>query len=126
MERKCLNCGETQVNPFVDVPVNSYYLDSVLWALENGITTGTSSVTFSPSESCGRAQVVTFLWRAEGSPVVEGACVFTDVEDGSFYDEAVLWASQNGIASGLTATTFGPNAVCNRAQIVTFLYRAYA
>ncbi|MBQ8354684.1 MAG: S8 family serine peptidase [Oscillospiraceae bacterium] len=187
MERKCLICGKTQVNPFVDVPMNSYYLDSVLWALENGITTGTSSVTFSPSASCSRAQVVTFLWRAagspeptttenpfvdveekdfyykavlwaqenritngmdathfgplvecnraqvvtflwraEGSPAVEGECVFTDVEDGSFYDEAVLWASQNGIASGLTATTFGPDAVCNRAQIVTFLYRAYA
>ena len=126
MERECIHCGETQVNPFVDVPVNSYYLDSVLWALGNNITNGLDATHFGPLVECNRAQVVTFLWRAEGSPVVEGACVFTDVEDGSFYDKAVLWASQNGIASGLTATTFGPNAVCNRAQIVTFLYRAYA
>ena len=187
MERKCQNCGEIQVNPFVDVPVDSFYLDSVLWAVENGITTGTSTVTFSPDEpcvraqavtflwraagspepettvnpfvdvteqdfyykavlwalekgitngvdathfgpmlQCNRAQIVTFLWRSVGSPAAEGSHPFTDVEAGSFYEQAVLWASSNGIANGMTATSFGPNASCIRAQIVTFLYRAYA
>ena len=75
---------------------------------------------------CNRAQIVTFLGRAEGGPAASGANPFTDLESGAFYEQAVLWAAQNGIASGLTATVFGPNAICNRAQIVTFLYRAYA
>ena len=186
-ERVCTVCGETQINPFVDVPTDSFYIDPVMWAVEEGVTAGTSGTTFSPDEACvraqavtflwraagcpepvsnvnpftdvketdfyykavlwaveqgitngvdatrfgpllkcNRAQIVTFLWRAEGSPTVEGEAPFTDVVSGSFYGQAVLWAAENGIASGLTATTFGPNVICNRAQIVTFLYRAYA
>ena len=186
-ERECIVCGAVQVNPFVDVPTDSFYIDPVMWAVDEGVTTGTSETTFSPNEACvraqavtflwravgspepksddnpfvdvtedafyykavlwavekgitngvdadhfgpmlecNRAQIVTFLWRAEGSPTVSGEHPFTDVEAGSFYEQAVIWASQNGIASGMTATTFGPNTICNRAQIVTFLYRAYA
>ena len=75
---------------------------------------------------CNRAQVVTFLWRAHGSPLAFVENTFTDVPDGTFYKQAVLWAIDNGIANGMTATTFGPDVICNRAQIVTFLYRAYA
>ena len=187
MERQCLNCGEKQVNPFEDVPADSFYIDPVLWAVEKGVTNGTDETTFSPNKACvraqavtflwraagspepeteynpfvdveeadfyykavlwavenhitngmddehfgpmlecNRAQIVTFLWRAEGMPAAEGNTPFTDVEVGSFYEKAVLWAAQNGIANGMTETTFGPDVVCNRGQIVTFLYRAYA
>ena len=187
MERACVHCGAVQVNPFADVPTDSFYIDPVLWAVENGITTGTTTATFSPEESCvraqavtflwraagepeptstvnpfvdvteedfyykavlwavengitngvdethfgplldcNRAQIVTFLWRAEGKPAASGENPFTDLESGAFYEQAVLWAAQNGIAAGLTETAFGPDAVCNRAQIVTFLFRAYA
>jgi len=187
MERKCLSCGEVQVNPFADVPVDSYYIDSVLWAVDSGITNGTTTVTFGPNEiclreqavtflwraagcpkaentvnpfvdvteddyyydavlwavekgitngvddthfapllGCNRSEIVTFLWRAEGSPAVDGGHPFTDVEEKSFYEDAVIWASSNGIANGLTNTAFGPEAACSRCQIVTFLYRTYA
>ena len=187
MERHCLRCGEKQVNPFVDVPVDAYYLEPVLWALENGVTSGTSDFTFSPSKSCIRAQAVTllwgaagspepvttsnpfvdvtendyfykavlwavengitsgvdtnhfgptmnctrgqiivFLWRAKGSPAAVESCPFTDVQPGTVYADAIAWAAENGIASGMTSTTFGTNAVCNRAQIVTFLHHVYA
>ena len=187
LERKCLHCGETQVNPFVDVDVDRYYLESVLWAVEKGITVGTSDVTFSPDNACtraqavtflwraagcpepeqtvnpfvdvpaekyyykavlwavekgitlgtdethfapdlkcSRAQIVSFLWRAEGSPAAAGENPFTDVRAGAYYEQAVLWAVQNGIVFGLTDTTFGPDAISSRAQIVTFLYRIYA
>ena len=187
LERECLHCGHVQVNPFADLDLDAYYVDAVLWAVENKITTGTSSVTFSPKNNCLRSQVVTFLWRAAGcpkaenrvnhfvdvkesasyyeavlwavennitkgvdathfapgaectrgeivtflwramgSPVVEGEHPFTDVKVGSFYEKAVIWASANNIVNGMTATTFGPGVICTRGQIVTFLYRAYA
>ena len=125
MERVCVHCGEKQVNPFVDVPVDSFYLDSVLWAVEKGITNGTSSVTFSPNNACVRAQVVTFLWRAAGSPEpVSTVNPFVDVEEDDFYYKAVLWAVENSITNGLDSTHFGPLVECNRAQVVTFLWRA--
>ncbi|MBE6950463.1 MAG: hypothetical protein E7451_03910 [Ruminococcaceae bacterium] len=117
---------ESTVNPFVDVTETDFFYKAVLWAVENGITNGMDATHFQPLQTCNRAQIVTFLWRAEGSPAATGENPFTDVEEGSFYEDAVLWAAQKGIATGLTATTFGPNAVCNRAQIVTFLYRTYA
>ena len=187
MERWCDCCGAHQVNPFADVPTDSFYIDPVLWALDNGITTGTTVATFSPDAACVRGQAVTFLWRAAGcpeptatvnpfvdvteadfyykavlwavengitngmdenhfgpmlecnraqivtflhramgKPAAEGEHPFTDLEAGAFYEQAVIWAYANGIASGLTDTAFGPNANCNRAQIVTFLFRAYA
>ena len=113
-------------NPFVDVKQGDFYYDAVLWALEKGITTGTDATHFSPLGTCNRAQVVTFLWRAFGQPEAAGAHPFTDVPGGSFFEVPILWAVEQGITSGMTATTFGPNASCSRAQIVTFLYRAYA
>lgn len=113
-------------NPFVDVSTDSYYYDAVLWAVEKGITSGTSDTTFSPNASCTRAQAATFLWRAAGSPAASENNPFTDVASGAYYTNAVLWAAQNGVTSGTSATTFAPNVVCTRAQIVTFLYRALA
>ena len=114
-------------NPFMDVKETDFYYSAVLWALENGITTGTDASHFSPMGVCNRAQVVTFLWRTFGQPAVESAeHPFTDVQANSWYEAPVLWAVENGITAGLTATTFGPASNCNRAQIVTFLYRAYA
>ena len=103
-----------------------FYYKAVLWAVENEITNGMEENHFGPMLECNRAQIVTFLWRAMGAPTAEGSNPFDDVIAGSFYEQAVIWAAQNGIANGLTETTFGPDAVCNRAQIVTFLYRAYA
>ena len=111
-------------NPFVDVPGNAYYADAVSWAVANGITSGTTATTFSPNASCTRAQAVTFLWRAAGSP--EPASTrnpFTDVKSDAYYYKAVLWAVEQGITVGTTDTTFSPNATCTRAQIVTFLWR---
>ena len=113
-------------NPFVDVPENAFYYKPVLWALENGITSGMDATHFGPTAYCNRAQVVTFLYRTMGSPELESVeNPFTDVAKGSFYEKPVLWAVQNGITNGLSTTAFGPNAICNRAQIVTFLYRAF-
>ncbi|MBR7179216.1 MAG: S-layer homology domain-containing protein [Oscillospiraceae bacterium] len=113
-------------NPFLDVNETQYYHDPVLWAVENGITNGVSADLFGPMGVCNRAQVVTFLWRAAGSPAPEGTEIpFTDVPAGSFYTDAVLWAVESGITNGLTETTFGPNTVCNRAQVVTFLHRTH-
>ena len=111
-------------NPFLDVNETHFYHDSVLWAVENGITNGVDGEHFGPFGMCNRAQVVTFLWRAAGCPECTGENPFTDVEPGTWYTEAVLWAVEQGITNGLTADTFGPNAVCNRAQVVTFLWRA--
>ena len=115
---------ETTVNPFVDVNEGEYYYDAVLWALENGITTGIDATHFAPFGNCSRAQVVTFLWRANGSPVAGGTAPFADVAEGQWYTDAVLWAVENGITNGMSATVFGVENTCNRAQIVTFLYRA--
>ena len=115
---------ETTVNPFVDVNEGEYYYDAVLWALENGITTGIDGTHFAPFGNCSRAQVVTFLWRANGSPAASGTAPFADVAEGQWYYDAVLWAVENGITNGMSATVFGVENTCNRAQIVTFLYRA--
>ena len=113
------------VNPFVDVPEGSFYYDAVLWAVDKGITKGTDTTHFSPNGICTRAQAVTFLWRAAGSPAAKsGAMPFTDVKAGSYYETAVLWAVENGITKGTTATTFSPGQNCSRAQIVTFLWRS--
>ncbi len=112
------------VNPFVDVNENAYYHDAVLWAVEKGITGGTSAATFSPDDACTRAQMVTFLWRAAGSPVVNYAMSFTDVPADAYYAEAVRWAVSQGITAGTSATTFDPNATVTRGQTVTFLWRA--
>ena len=115
---------ETAENPFTDVPAGSWYEAPILWALENGITTGTSDTAFGPAGICNRAQVVTFLWRANGSPEPETEeDPFADVEAGSWYEPAVLWALENGITTGTSDTTFGPGSQCIRAQVVTFLYR---
>ena len=114
----------TTVNPFVDVQQDHYFYKAVLWALENGITTGVDATHFAPLASCNRAQVVTFLWRAKGSPAVTGIAPFADVAEGQWYTDAVLWAVENGITNGMSANTFGVENACNRAQIVTFLYRA--
>ena len=112
-------------NPFLDVNETQFFYDSVLWAMEEGITSGISATAFGPLDHCNRAQVVTFLWRAAGSPAPKNVKnPFADVAAGSWYTDAVLWAVENGITNGLTATTFGPTAVCNRAQVVTFLHRA--
>ena len=113
------------VNPFVDVPAGSFYYDAVLWAVEKGVTTGTSATTFEPDGSCTRAQAVTFLWRVAGCPAPKSAAMpFTDVKAGSFYYDAVLWAVENGITKGTSETTFEPEGICTRAQIVTLIWRA--
>ena len=114
---------ETRTMPFTDVPVGSYYYDAVLWAVENGITKGTSDTTFSPNMTCSRAQIVTFLWRSEKSPAAGTANPFADVKSTAYYADAVLWAVKENITKGTTSTTFSPNADCTRAQIVTFLWR---
>ena len=114
---------ETRTMPFTDVPAGSYYYDAVLWAVENGITKGTSNTTFSPNMTCSRAQIVTFLWRSEKSPAAGTANPFADVKSTAYYADAVLWAVKENIIKGTTNTTFSPNADCTRAQIVTFLWR---
>ena len=114
---------ETRTMPFTDIPVGSYYYDAVLWAVENGITKGTSDTTFSPNMTCTRAQIVAFLWRSEKSPAAGTANPFADVKSTAYYADAVLWAVKENITKGTTNTTFSPDADCTRAQIVTFLYR---
>ena len=121
---KWTQSGGTSQNPFVDVKEGAYYYDAVLWAVEQKITSGTSATTFSPDASCTRAQMVTFLWRAAGSPKVEnGKNPFTDVQADAYYYDAVLWAVEKGVTSGTSATTFSPDATVTRGQTVTFLYR---
>ena len=115
--------SKTSTMPFTDVPVGSYYYDAVLWAVENGITKGTSDTTFSPNMTCSRAQIVTFLWRSEKSPAAGTANPFADVKSTAYYADAVLWAVKENITKGTTSTTFSPNVDCTRAQIVTFLWR---
>lgn len=112
-------------NPFTDVAPGAYYADAVLWAVQNGITTGTTATTFSPNKTCTRGQTVTFLWRAAGSPAPSAAeNPFTDVKPSDYYYNAVLWAVEKGITKGKTATTFAPGATVTRGQTVTFMYRA--
>ena len=112
------------VGGFADVPSGAYYADAVAWAVSKGVTTGTSASTFSPDAACTRAQVVTFLWRAMGCPEPAASSSFADVAAGSYYSKAVAWALEKGVTTGTSATTFSPDAVCTRAQVVTFLQRA--
>ena len=111
------------LNFFYDVPNDAYYYEAVKWAAENGITGGVGSSLFAPNQPCTRAQIVTFLWRAAGSPVVNYRMPFTDVDEGAYYAEAVRWAASCGIVTGLTETTFGTNGVCTRAQAAAMIYR---
>ena len=123
----CSECGakDPSYNPFKDISKDSYYYDAVLWAVANDVTKGTSATTFSPDEGCTRAQIVAFLYRAAGSPKVENVKnPFTDVNKNSEFYDAIMWAVSEGITVGTTVTTFSPDEVCTRAQIVTFLYRA--
>ena len=110
---------------FADVPANSYYADAVLWAAKNGITGGIGNGLFGPNQPCTRAQIVTFLWRAAGSPEPKAMSSFSDVSADSYYAKAVAWAVENGVTNGIGDGLFGPDNSCTRAQIVTFLYRAY-
>ena len=115
----------SMLNFFYDVPNNAYFYEAVKWAVKNGITDGVGDNLFAPEQPCTRAQIVTFLWRAAGSPEPKGAASgMTDVVSGSYYEKAVAWAIENGITTGTTTTTFSPDATCTRAQAVTFLARA--
>ena len=114
----------SMLNFFYDVPNGAYFYEAVKWAVDKGITNGLSDTMFGSYESCTRAQIVTFLWRAAGSPEPKTASSFTDVPANAYYAKAVAWAVENGITNGMTETTFAPNATCTRGQSVTFLYRA--
>lgn len=111
-------------NFFYDVPNDAFFYEAVKWAVKSGVTNGLSDTMFGPYESCTRAQIVTFLWRAAGSPEPKTASSFTDVPVSTYYAKAVAWAVENGITNGMTETTFAPNAACTRGQSVTFLHRA--
>ena len=111
------------LNFFYDVPNDAYYYEAVKWAVETGITGGIGNSLFAPDQPCTRAQIVTFLWRAAGSPVVNYLMPFTDVDESAYYAEAVRWAASTGIVTGLTETTFGTNGVCTRAQAAAMIYR---
>ena len=117
---------ESSSNPFSDVHGNDYFYKAVLWAVERGITTGTSAATFSPDAPCTRGQVATFLWRSQNQPASGGSNIFTDVARDAYYYDAVLWAVANGITNGMGDGTFAPDSPCTRGQIVTFLHRALA
>ena len=128
---KCTRCGAADPNykaptavTFSDVAAKAYYADAVQWAVANGITNGTDDTHFSPDQGCTRGQVVTFLWRAAGSPTVSGDAGFVDVKSTDYYYDAVKWAVANNITNGTSATLFSPNSTCTRAQVVTFMYRA--
>ena len=112
------------LNFFYDVPNGAYFYEAVKWAVKSGVTNGLSDTMFGPYESCTRAQIVTFLWRAAGSPEPKTVSSFTDVPASAYYAKAVAWAVENGITNGMTETTFAPNATCTRGQSVTFLHRA--
>lgn len=115
---------EPELPSFTDVDTGAFYADAVRWAVEEGITTGTSSTTFSPNDPCSRAQVVTFLWRAAGKPEPSIANPFTDLDTSAYYYQAVLWAVEAGITNGYgSSDVFSPDTPCNRAQVVTFLWR---
>ena len=114
----------SMLNFFYDVPNGAYFYEAVKWAVENGITTGVGNDLFAPEQPCTRAQIVTFLWRAAGSPEPKAMSSFTDVPANAYYAKAVAWAVENGITNGMTATMFAPDATCTRGQSVTFLYRA--
>ena len=109
---------------FPRTPNDAYFYEAVKWAVKNGITTGVGNDLFAPEQPCTRAQIVTFLWRAAGSPEPKTASSFTDVPASAYYAKAVAWAVENGITNGMTETTFAPDATCTRGQSVTFLHRA--
>ena len=113
-------------NPFTDVSPDSYYYKAVLWAVEQGITSGVTKTAFAPDRVCTRAQAAVLLWRAEGSPAASGTHGFRDVAEGAYYADAVAWAVESGVTQGTTSTTFEPGTTCTRAQIMTFLHRAMA
>ncbi|MEE0205066.1 MAG: S-layer homology domain-containing protein [Oscillospiraceae bacterium] len=113
------------MSSFSDVPADSYYAKAVAWAVEKGITSGTGDGKFSPEDPCTRAQSVTFLYRAAGSPAVSGSAEFSDVASDTYYAAAVAWAAKNGITSGIGGGQFGSDDECNRGHIVTFLFNAY-
>ena len=115
---------EVEVSPFADVATDTYYYDAVKWAVNKGITNGVSEMLFGPDQACTRAQIVTFLWRAAGSPEPKSGSSFADVAADAYYAKAVAWAVENGITKGTSETTFHPDETCTRAQGVTFLYRA--
>ena len=111
--------------PFTDLTPSSFCYDPIVWAVEQGITSGTTATTFSPAASCSRAQAVTFLWRAAGCPEPTSTShPFTDINEKAYYYKAMLWAVENGITAGMTADTFAPDSFCSRGQVVTFLWRA--
>lgn len=119
---------ETSTEPestvFTDMSTSAYYYDAVMWAVENGVTNGTSATTFSPDLACTRAQMVTFLWRAAGSPEPASTTnPFTDVSSSAYYYDAVMWAVENDVTNGTSKTTFSPDITVTRGQTVTFLYR---
>ena len=114
---------EVETSPFSDVSTSAYYYEAVKWAQEKGITGGIGNGLFGPNQPCTRAQIVTFLWRAAGSPVVNYAMNMSDVPEGSYYAEAVRWALSEGITTGTTGSTFSPDETCTRAQAVAFLFR---
>ena len=118
--------GEQTELPFTDVDSGAYYYDAVRWAVEQGIASGVTGTAFAPGRGCTRAQLVTFLWRAEGSPAASGTHDFRDVAEGAYYADAVAWAVESGVTQGTTSTTFEPGTTCTRAQIMTFLHRAMA
>ena len=111
---------------FTDISADSYYAEAVAWAVENGITVGTGSSLFLPDAACTRAQAVTLLYRANGSPAVSGSTTFSDVAADAYYASAVMWAAENGISNGIGSGSFGSDDDCTRAQLVTFLWRALA
>ena len=115
---------KTASTSFADVPANAYFADAVKWAVDKGVTNGLTDTMFGPYEPCTRGQIITFLWRAAGSPEPKTAVSFTDVPANAYYAKAVAWAVENGITNGMTATEFAPDATCTRGQSVTFLYRA--
>ena len=109
--------------PFTDVAEDAYYADAVKWAAANGVTAGTSATTFSPNDTCTRAQAVTLLYNAAGAPAVSDTVSFADVAADAYYADAVAWAAANGVTAGTSATTFSPDDACTRGQIVCMLYR---
>lgn len=132
LEERTCGCGKSELriipklsNPFTDVRKGDFFFEPVLWASYKGITSGMTPTTFGPNQSCTRAHIVTFLYRAAGEPEVKTTKnPFTDVKEGTFYYKAVLWAVENEVTTGMRATSFAPNSTCTRGQIVTFLYRA--
>ena len=125
VDTRFLGAGETGDTLFRDVPASAYYYDAVAWAVETGVTGGVGNNLFAPDGDCTRAQIVTFLWRAAGSPEPQSKANFVDVPETAYYAKAVAWASENGVTSGVGGKRFAPDQTCTRVQIVTFLYRAY-